>query len=173
MGAGSAPHVMHPAATVSRKSHIFGQVLMLYAAVVSASTPVAMRYLYRTEQPPVPAVLAAVQTGLAAAILCVLCGSWWLLSGLRGGVGGPKAGARAPRQGLRDAEAPQHDDSASSIKAHEVRVLHHVLPYVPAGPALAQWHAVFGRCLGRLKEPFCVTLSWLGRAAGGLLPAAG
>ena len=126
MGAGSVPHVVHPAATVSRKSHIFGQVLMLYAAVVSASTPVAMRYLYRTEQPPVPAVLAAVQTGLAAAILCVLCGSWWLLSGLRGGVGGPKAHARAPRQGLRDAEAPQHDDSASSIKAHEVRVLHYV-----------------------------------------------
>ena len=123
MVAGSTPHVVHPAATVSRKSHIFGQVLMLYAAVVSASTPVAMRYLYRTEQPPVPAVLAAVQTGLAAAILCVLCGSWWLLSGLRGGVGGPKAGARAPRQGLRDAEAPQHDDSASVIKAHDVRGL--------------------------------------------------
>lgn len=123
MGAGSVPLVVHPAAVVSRKSHIFGQVLMLYAAVVSASTPVAMRYLYRTEQPPVPAVLAAVQTGLAAAILCVLCGSWWLLSGLHGGVGGPKAHARAPRQGLRDAEAPQHDDSASSIKAHEVRVL--------------------------------------------------
>ena len=110
-----------------RASRTFGQVLMPYAAVVSASTPVAMRYLYRTEQPPVPAVLAAVQTGLAAAILCVLCGSWWLLSGLRGGVGGPKAGARAPRQGLRDAEAPQHDDSASSIKSHEVRVLQHVL----------------------------------------------
>ena len=32
------------AAPVSRKSHLFGQALMLYAAVVSASTPVAMRY---------------------------------------------------------------------------------------------------------------------------------
>ena len=31
-------------APVSRKSHLFGQALMLYAAVVSASTPVAMRY---------------------------------------------------------------------------------------------------------------------------------
>ncbi|KAK9832644.1 hypothetical protein WJX81_006641 [Elliptochloris bilobata] len=119
MGAGSAPHVVHPAASVSRKSHLFGQALMLYAAVVSASTPVAMRYLYRTEQPPVPAVLAAVQTGLAAAILCVLCGSWYLLSALRGRGAGPKAAPRAPCRTLSDAVALQRDDSASSVKLHE------------------------------------------------------
>jgi len=95
------------------------QALMLYAAVVSASTPVAMRYLYRTAQPPQPAVLAAVQTGLAAAILCVLCGTWYMISGLHRQL---KAGeGRSGRRALSDAEAAQRGDSALNMKLHEVR----------------------------------------------------
>ncbi len=95
------------------------QALMLYAAVVSASTPVAMRYLYRTAQPPQPAVLAAVQTGLAAAILCVLCGTWYMISGLHRQL---KAGeGRGGRRALSDAEAAQRGDSALNMKLHEVR----------------------------------------------------
>lgn len=47
---------------------------MLYTALVSASTPVALRYLYLTPHPPTSAVLASIQTAFAAAILCLLSG---------------------------------------------------------------------------------------------------
>lgn len=78
------------------------------------------RYLYRTAQPPVPAVLAAVQTGLAAAILCVLCGTWFLISNLRRRLKS-EAVTRGPRRTLSDTEAPRREDSALNVKQQEVR----------------------------------------------------
>ena len=54
-----------------------GQALMLYTALVSASTPVALRYLYLTPHPPASAVLASIQLAFAAAILGIITG--WLL----------------------------------------------------------------------------------------------
>ena len=78
------------------------------------------RYLYRTAQPPVPAVLAAVQTGLAAAILCVLCSTWYLISNLRRRLKS-EAVTRGPRRTLSDTEAPRREDSALNVKQQEVR----------------------------------------------------
>lgn len=51
-----------------------GQVLILYSALTCASTPVALRYLYLQPNPPASPVLAAVQTGFAAVIMCVISG---------------------------------------------------------------------------------------------------
>ncbi|KAK9917361.1 hypothetical protein WJX75_003531 [Coccomyxa subellipsoidea] len=53
---------------------ITGQVLILYSALTCASTPVALRYLYLQPHPPASPVLAAVQTGFAAVIMCVISG---------------------------------------------------------------------------------------------------
>ena len=47
---------------------------MLYTALVSASTPVALRYLYLTPHPPASAVLASIQLAFAAAILGIITG---------------------------------------------------------------------------------------------------
>ena len=51
------------------------QGLMLYTALVSASTPVALRYLYLTPHPPTAVVLASIQTAFGAAILCLITGA--------------------------------------------------------------------------------------------------
>ena len=53
---------------------------MLYTALVSASTPVALRYLYLTPHPPTAVVLASIQTAFGAAILCLITGAQQILA---------------------------------------------------------------------------------------------
>ncbi|BDA48535.1 hypothetical protein COCOBI_12-2150 [Coccomyxa sp. Obi] len=64
-----------------RKVALTGQVLILYSALTCASTPVALRYLYLQPHPPASPVLAAVQTGFAAVIMCVISGGLHMWKG--------------------------------------------------------------------------------------------
>ncbi|CAL8463602.1 g3136 [Coccomyxa elongata] len=78
-------HVLAKAAPTNmgpdRKAAVTGQVLILYSALTCASTPVALRYLYLQPHPPASPVLAAVQTGFAAVIMCVISGGLRLWKG--------------------------------------------------------------------------------------------